>query len=100
MAASERVAVVTGGGRGIGRGIVAELAGLGLSVVVNYRSDPAAAGDACHEAEARGAPRAIAVRADVADLAQGQALLDEVLAAFGRVDVWVNNAGVAPGGAA
>jgi 3-oxoacyl-[acyl-carrier protein] reductase len=96
MAASERVAVVTGGGRGIGRGIVAELAGLGLSVVVNYRSDAAAAGEACREAEARGAPRALAVRADVAEIAEGRALLDEVLTAFGRLDVWVNNAGVAP----
>ncbi len=96
MAASERVAVVTGGGRGIGRGIVAELAGLGLSVVVNYRSDAAAARDACREAEARGAPRALAVRGDVAELDEGRALLAEVLAAFGRLDLWVNNAGVAP----
>jgi len=96
MAASERVAVVTGGGRGIGRGIVAELAGLGLSVVVNYRSDQAAAHEACREAEDRGAPRALAVRADVAELDEGRALLAEVLAAFGRLDVWVNNAGVAP----
>jgi NAD(P)-dependent dehydrogenase (short-subunit alcohol dehydrogenase family) len=91
-----RVAVVTGGGRGIGRGIVAELAGLGLSVVVNYRSDEAAAGATVREAEGRGAPRALAIRADVADLAQGRRLLDEVLGTFGRVDVWVNNAGVAP----
>ena len=96
MAAGERVAVVTGGGRGIGRGIVAELGGLGLSVVVNYRADQAAASEACREAEARGAPRALAVRADVAEPAEGRNLLAEVLAAFGRIDVWVNNAGVAP----
>jgi NAD(P)-dependent dehydrogenase (short-subunit alcohol dehydrogenase family) len=97
MGATERVAVVTGGGRGIGRGIVAELAGLGLSVVVNYRSDRAAADEACREAEARGAPRTLAVRADVAAPSEGQALLANVLANFGRLDVWVNNAGVAPG---
>src|SRR5438094_7981403 len=96
MPTSERVAVVTGGGRGIGRGIVAELAALGLSVVVNYRSDATAAADACRAAEARGAPRALAVRGDVADLAEARGLLDEVLSGFGRVDVWVNNAGVAP----
>src|SRR4051812_12038342 len=96
MAVKERVAVVTGGGRGIGRGIVAELAALGLSVVVNYRSDAEAAADTCREAEARGAPRALAVKADVADLEQGRDLLEQVLASFGRVDVWVNNAGVAP----
>ena len=65
-------------------------------MVVNYRSDEAAAREACREAEARGAPRALAVRADVAEPAEGCALLSQVLAAFGRIDVWVNNAGVAP----
>lgn len=93
---SERVAVVTGGGRGIGRGIVAELASLGLSIVVNYRSDSRSAAAACDEAEARGAPRALAVAADVADLEQGQNLVAQILENFGRVDLWVNNAGVAP----
>src|SRR5262245_51502114 len=96
MVTSERVAVVTGGGRGIGRGIVAELAALRLSVVVNYRSDAAAAEEACREAQARGAPRAVAIRADVSDLEQGRRLVEGVLDGFGRVDVWVNNAGVAP----
>jgi NAD(P)-dependent dehydrogenase (short-subunit alcohol dehydrogenase family) len=96
MAADRRVAVVTGGGRGIGRGIVGELAALGLSVVVNYRGDAGSAAEACREAEARGAPEAVAVQADVADLAQGRRLLDEVMGRFRRVDVWVNNAGVAP----
>jgi NAD(P)-dependent dehydrogenase (short-subunit alcohol dehydrogenase family) len=93
---ASRVAVVTGGSRGIGRGIVGELAALGLSVVVNYRSDAGAAESACREATARGAPRALAVRADVAEPDQGRRLLDETLLALGRVDVWVNNAGVAP----
>jgi NAD(P)-dependent dehydrogenase (short-subunit alcohol dehydrogenase family) len=96
MGEGERVAVVTGGGRGIGRGIVAELAGLGMSVVVNYRTDGEAAEEACREAAARGAPRAVAVQADVANLAAGRHLLDQVLAIFGRIDLWVNNAGVAP----
>ena len=94
--AGERVAVVTGGGRGIGRGIVAELAGAGLSVVVNFRNNAAAAAAACREAEARGSPRALAVQADVADLDQGRRLLDATLDTFGQLDVWVNNAGVAP----
>jgi 3-oxoacyl-[acyl-carrier protein] reductase len=96
MATDERVAVVTGGGRGIGRGVAGELAALGMSVVVNYRSDAQAAEEACRQAEARGAPRALAIQADVADLDQGRRLLDDVLSAFSRVDVWVNNAGVAP----
>ncbi|HEV3167834.1 MAG TPA: SDR family NAD(P)-dependent oxidoreductase, partial [Isosphaeraceae bacterium] len=85
MASDRRVAVVTGGGRGIGRGIVGELAALGLSVVVNFRGDAASADEACREAEARGAPEAVAVQADVANLAQGRRLLDAVIGRFGRI---------------
>jgi 3-oxoacyl-[acyl-carrier protein] reductase len=91
-----RVAVVTGGSRGIGRGIVTELAALGLDLVVNYRADATAAEAVCAEARDRGAGRTIAVRADVADLEQGRRLVAEVAGAFGRIDVWVNNAGIAP----
>jgi NAD(P)-dependent dehydrogenase (short-subunit alcohol dehydrogenase family) len=96
MAPSQRVAVVTGGGRGIGRGIVSELAALGLSIVVNYRSDGEAAEVSCLEAKARGAADALAVRADIADIADGRRLLETVLTTFGRVDLFVNNAGIAP----
>jgi NAD(P)-dependent dehydrogenase (short-subunit alcohol dehydrogenase family) len=91
-----QVAVVTGGGRGIGRGIISELAAIGFSVVINYRSDANSAHDCCLEAEARGAPRALAIQADVADLQQGRTLLQKSLDHFGRLDLWVNNAGVAP----
>jgi NAD(P)-dependent dehydrogenase (short-subunit alcohol dehydrogenase family) len=96
MVASERVAVVTGGGRGIGRGVVVELASQGLSVVVNYRSDLRAAEETIREAKVRGAVSALAVRADVSDLEQGRVLVDRVLETYGRIDLWVNNAGVAP----
>lgn len=92
----ERVAVVTGGGRGIGRGVVGALADAGWAVAVNYRSDAAAAEATCEDARRRGAPRAVAIAADVADLDAGRRLVDDVLAAFGRIDLWVNNAGVAP----
>jgi NAD(P)-dependent dehydrogenase (short-subunit alcohol dehydrogenase family) len=91
-----RVAVVTGGGRGIGRGIVWELAARGFSMVVNYRSDAASATECCRQAEALGAARAMEFRADLADLDEGRRLLEHVLDCFGRVDLWVNNAGVAP----
>jgi NAD(P)-dependent dehydrogenase (short-subunit alcohol dehydrogenase family) len=91
-----KVAVVTGGSRGIGRGIVRALAQDGWSVAVNYRSDAAAASEACHEAQAAGAPEAHAFRADVSDLAAGAALVQSVLDRFQRIDLWVNNAGVAP----
>jgi NAD(P)-dependent dehydrogenase (short-subunit alcohol dehydrogenase family) len=90
------VALVTGGSRGIGRGIVGELAGQGMAVVVNYRSNAEAAEAARVEAERRGAPKAIAVQADITDIDQGRRLLAETLSAFGRIDVLVNNAGVAP----
>jgi 3-oxoacyl-[acyl-carrier protein] reductase len=96
MAVEERVALVTGGSRGIGRGIAGELAALRYSVVVNYRSDSEAAESACREAESRGAPRSLAIRADVADLEAGRVLTERALAEFGRIDLLVNNAGVAP----
>jgi len=94
--AGPRVAVVTGGSRGIGRGIVGEQAAAGMAIIINYRANAEAAEAARLEAEQRGAWRAVAIRADVADLDQGRQLLAETLDAFGRVDVWVNNAGVAP----
>lgn len=92
----DRVGVVTGGGRGIGRGIIEALARERFSVVVNYRSDADAAESTRRSALSLGAPKALAIRADIADLSAGRALVEEVATAFGRIDVWVNNAGVAP----
>jgi 3-oxoacyl-[acyl-carrier protein] reductase len=90
------VAVVTGGGRGIGRGIALAVAELGHRVIVNYRSDAESAEETCREARRRGSPQAHAIRADVADLEQGRHLLDEAMTVAGRIDLWVNNAGIAP----
>jgi NAD(P)-dependent dehydrogenase (short-subunit alcohol dehydrogenase family) len=91
-----RKAVVTGGGRGIGRGIVLELARRGWSIGVNYRSDRAAALATCDEALSLGAPEAIPLPADVADLEQGRNLVAAAIERLGVLDLWVNNAGVAP----
>jgi NAD(P)-dependent dehydrogenase (short-subunit alcohol dehydrogenase family) len=91
-----KAAVVTGGGRGIGRGIVLELAARGFGVLVNYRGDEEAAGACCRLALERGAPEALAARADISDPDSGRGLVDVALARFGRIDLWVNNAGVAP----
>jgi 3-oxoacyl-[acyl-carrier protein] reductase len=91
-----RVGVVTGGGRGIGRGIVLSLAELGFAVVVNYRSDHESAEATCREAEARGARSADPVCADVADPAESRRLVEAVVERHGRLDLWVNNAGIAP----
>jgi 3-oxoacyl-[acyl-carrier protein] reductase len=79
-----KTALVTGGGKGIGRAISASLAGMGARVVVNYRSDKAAA-----EETAGSLPNATAHQADVSDPAQ----VDAMIKSIGRVDVLVNNAG-------
>jgi NAD(P)-dependent dehydrogenase (short-subunit alcohol dehydrogenase family) len=96
MDETTRVAVVTGGSRGIGRGIVLALAELGHTVVVNYRSDAGAAEETCREARRRGAPAAHPIRFDVSDLTDGRRLVEEAVSFAGRIDLWVNNAGIAP----
>ncbi|HXY91407.1 MAG TPA: SDR family NAD(P)-dependent oxidoreductase [Acidimicrobiia bacterium] len=87
-----RTAVVTGGGSGIGRAIVLELARAGMNVVV-ADIEPGPARDAVAEAEGAGA-RALAVETDVADFASVQSLADATFAEFGATHVLCNNAGV------
>ncbi|WP_329105663.1 3-ketoacyl-ACP reductase [Micromonospora sp. NBC_01699] len=89
------VAIVTGGSRGIGRGIVLSLAGAGYDVVVNYASNADAAREVGKEVQARGG-QALPVRADVSQRADRQHLVDETVNTFGRLDLLVSNAGVAP----
>jgi len=89
---SGKVAVVTGGSRGIGRAIALRLAAGGAKVVVNYHSSEAAASEVVDQIRANGG-EAIAVQADVSQPAQAQALIDAAQKAFGRVDILVNNAG-------
>jgi 3-oxoacyl-[acyl-carrier protein] reductase len=87
-----RVAVVTGASRGIGRGIALACARAGADVVVNYARSHARAEAVVGEIAGLGR-RGVGVRADVSLPADVHRLLDETLAAFGRVDAWVNNAG-------
>jgi len=87
-----RVAIVTGGSRGIGRGAVGRLAADGYALVVGYAGNRAEAEAAVREAEAGGG-RAIAVRADVADEQAVAALFDAAEAEFGGIDVVVHAAG-------
>ncbi len=91
-----RVGVVTGGSRGIGRAAVLELSRRGYAVVVNFREDAGAAEEACGLARELGAPEAIALRCDVSDLEAGRGLVASTVERLGRIDLWVNNAGVAP----
>ncbi|MDT3723801.1 SDR family oxidoreductase [Streptomyces sp. DSM 41972] len=87
-----RVAVVTGGSRGIGRAVSLQLARDGLAVVVNYTRDAASAEETVKAITADGG-QAIAVRADVADEHAVAALFDRAEQEFGGVDVVVNAAG-------
>ncbi len=87
-----RVAVVTGGSRGIGRAIALELAQRGATVVVNYNRNADAANAVVEEIKALGS-QGLAVQADVSDLEAATALIKATTDAFGKVDILVNNAG-------
>jgi len=88
-----RVALVTGGSRGIGRAIAVSLADAGAAVAVNYREKTAEAEVVVAAIEAKGG-KALAVRADVSQAAEVARMMAEVEGALGPVDVLVNNAGV------
>ena len=88
-----RVALVTGGSRGIGRAVVEELAEQGAKVVVNYMRDERAAGEAVDAARRCGV-EALAVRADVRELAEAESLVNTALERFGRIDCLICNAGI------
>ncbi|MCC6417922.1 MAG: 3-ketoacyl-ACP reductase [Gemmataceae bacterium] len=88
---AQPVALVTGGSRGIGRGICLELAQRGYAVAINFAGNEAAA----RETQALlGAATTALCRADVGVTADRERLVDEVLARWGRIDVLVNNAGI------
>ncbi|MDX6304166.1 MAG: 3-oxoacyl-[acyl-carrier protein] reductase, partial [Blastocatellia bacterium] len=95
---NDRVALVTGGSRGIGRAAVNCFATLGANVVINYVKDDEAASAAVAEAQKSGVD-ALAVRADVSRLAEAEHLIQEVIKKFGRLDFLVCNAGIWEGGA-
>ncbi|HEX8710133.1 MAG TPA: 3-oxoacyl-ACP reductase family protein [Pyrinomonadaceae bacterium] len=88
-----RVALVTGGSRGIGRATVRRLAEQGADVAINYQKDQRAAAEAVREAEEYGV-RALAIQADVRRLAEAERLVSLTLEHFGRLDILVCNAGI------
>ncbi len=88
-----KTAVVTGGSRGIGRAVCLELAAGGANVVLCYAGNEAAAQETVQAVEALGT-KALAVRCDVSDAVQVDALVKSAVEVFGRIDILVNNAGI------
>ena len=98
-AGGPRVALVTGGSRGIGAATAAELASAGLAVAVAYRSGAEAAVELVGRLEAAGG-RAVALEADLADRSSAAGLVARTVESLGRIDVVVNNAGLTRDGLA
>ena len=95
LALRDRIAVITGAGRGIGRALALGFAEEGCSVACAART-ASEIEDVARAAIARGAPRAIAVTTDVADLASVEALFDQAAEQLGGVDIAIINAGISP----
>lgn len=90
---SNKVAVVTGGSKGLGTAIAKRLGQEGVSVVINYHSDEAGAEAVKKEIEEAGG-KAVAVKANVGTEEGVNLLLETAVKNFGKLDIWVNNAGV------
>ena len=88
-----KVALVTGASRGIGQAVAVELAKAGADVIVNYIGNEAVAQETVEKVEALGR-KALKITADVGNADAVQAMVDEAHAAFGHIDVLVNNAGI------
>ena len=88
-----KVALITGGSRGIGRAVALELAARGAAVVVNYNKSPEAADDVVRKIQEAGG-KAAAFQADVSELKQAEALIKFAVQTFGDLSILVNNAGI------
>ena len=90
---TDKIAVVTGASRGIGREIAVTLASKGAVVIVNYNGSAARAEEVVKEIEEAGG-KAEAVQCNVSEFAKSAELMDYVVKKYGRVDILVNNAGI------
>lgn len=89
-----KVALITGAGRGIGRGCAIELGKRGASVVVNYANSKSAADEVCSIIEASGTgAKAISIQADVSKKSEIERLFEETKAHFGKIDIVMSNSG-------
>ena len=93
MRLKEKVALVTGGNRGIGRGIAEGFAMEGASIAINFGHHAESARAVMESIQARNG-KAITVQADVSSAEAVRGMVDQVVGAFGRIDILVNNAGV------
>ena len=93
LSLENKVALVTGGSRGIGRAVAHELAARGASVVVNYNKSSEAADEVVRQIQAAGG-KAAAFQADVSDFKQAEALVKFSIETFGDLTILVNNAGI------
>lgn len=89
----DKVAIVTGASRGIGRAIALALAESGADIVVNYAGSEQAAREVAGEIEGLGR-KALLIQADIADAGQVDQMVQQTIEAFGKVDILVNNAGI------
>jgi 3-oxoacyl-[acyl-carrier protein] reductase len=89
-----KIALITGGSRGIGAAIAKRLAAEGAKVAITYTKGADAAGSVVKEIERAGG-KAIAIQADATDVDAGKAAVEKTVATFGRLDILVNNAGTA-----
>lgn len=93
LSLENKVALVTGGSRGIGRAIVLGFASRGAAVVVNYNKSPEAAEEVVKQVQEAGG-KAAAFQADVSDFKQAEALVKFTIETFGDLSILVNNAGI------
>src|SRR5687767_11364224 len=93
LSLENRIALVTGGSRGIGRAVALELASRGAAVVVNYNKSPEAADDVVKKIQEAGGKAAV-FQADVSDFKQAEALVKFAIDTFGDLSILVNNAGI------
>ena len=93
MLLADKIAVVTGASRGIGRGIALAMAREGATVVVNYNGSKERAEEVVAEIENAGG-KAVAKQCNVSDFSQAKEFFAEVVKEYGRIDILVNNAGI------
>ncbi len=93
LSLENKVALITGGSRGIGRAIALEFAARGAAVVVNYNKSPESAEEVVKQIQASGG-KAAAFQADVSDFKQAEALVKFAIETFGDLSILVNNAGI------